>query len=46
MGQKLSAVYDEATVAEIEELAAEYDVPRQEVLRQLVEVGLEQRRRA
>jgi len=42
MVRTLSAVYEDATVAEIERLASEYGVSRQEVLRQLVEVGLQE----
>ncbi|MFC7201369.1 hypothetical protein [Halospeciosus flavus] len=40
--RKLSAVYDEQTVREVESLASEYDIPPQEVLRQLVDAGLEE----
>lgn len=43
MGRKLTAVYDEEVVAEIEALADERDLTAQEVLRQLVELGLAER---
>ncbi|WP_435100250.1 hypothetical protein [Halarchaeum sp. P4] len=45
MARKLSALYDDPTVAEVERLASEYEVPPQEVLRQLVEAGLEEAQR-
>lgn len=44
MSRKLSALYDDPTATEIERLASEYEVPPQEVLRQLVETGLEETR--
>ncbi|MEE6209567.1 hypothetical protein U3A55_05300 [Salarchaeum sp. III] len=43
MGRKLSAVYDEEVVAEIERLASEHGLTEQEVLRQLVYLGLDSR---
>lgn len=40
--KKLSAVCDETVANEVETLASEYGVPPQEVIRQLVETGLEE----
>jgi predicted transcriptional regulator len=39
--QRLSFVCDEDLLARVDALAREYDMSRQEVLRQAVEVGLE-----
>ncbi|WP_232686452.1 ribbon-helix-helix protein, CopG family [Halobacterium zhouii] len=41
MPRKLSVVCEDSLAAEVDELAQEYDIPKQEVLRQLIEQGLE-----
>jgi 2-iminoacetate synthase ThiH len=41
MPRKYSVVCEDALAADIEELAREYGISEQEVLRQLVEAGLE-----
>ena len=41
MPRKLSVVCEDSMVAEVDELAREYDLSKQEVLRQLIEQGLE-----
>jgi uncharacterized protein YidB (DUF937 family) len=41
MPRKLSVVCEDALAAEVEELAQEYGLSEQEVLRQLIEQGLE-----
>ena len=40
--QKFSVVCDDSLSADIEELAREYDLSEQEVLRQLIENGLDE----
>ncbi len=42
MAKEISAYCADETVADIDALAREYDVPREEVVRQLVQVGLEE----
>lgn len=42
MSRKLTAVFDETVVREIESLADERDLTPQEVLRQLVAYGLDE----
>lgn len=41
MAQKFSVVCEDPLAADVEELAREYDLSEQEVLRQLIENGLE-----
>ncbi|SEW22265.1 CopG family transcriptional regulator [Halobacterium jilantaiense] len=43
MPRKYSVVCEDSLAADIEALAREYDISEQEVLHQLVEVGLEAR---
>jgi hypothetical protein len=43
MPRKYSVVCEDDTAADIEALAREYGIPEQEVLRQLIETGLESR---
>jgi len=41
MDRRLSLVCDEDTVERIESLSHRYGIPKQEVLRQVIQVGLE-----
>lgn len=42
MPQRVSLVCDDHLVDQVDELAREFDLPRQEVLRQLILTGLEE----
>jgi len=42
MPREISVYYEDETVADIDALAREYGVPREEVVRQLVQTGLEE----
>lgn len=42
MPRRLSLLADEGLAKRVDALAEEYDLPRQEVLRQVIEVGLEE----
>jgi predicted DNA-binding protein len=42
MGRRLSLVCDDEIVERVDALAREYGLPRQEVLRQVIETGLEE----
>lgn len=42
MAQRVSLVCDDQVVDQVDKLAREYDLPRQEVLRQLIMTGLEE----
>jgi hypothetical protein len=42
MNAEVSTYCEEETIAEIERLAQEYDLSEQEVVRQLLELGLEE----
>jgi len=41
MARKIATYCSDETVAAIEDLAREYGVPREEVVRQLIQAGLE-----
>lgn len=42
MSRRLSLVCDEDLARQVESVAREYDLPEQEVLRQIIEIGLEE----
>jgi predicted DNA-binding protein len=42
MSQRLSLVCDDEIAERVDALAREYGLPRQEVLRQIIETGLEE----
>ncbi|MFB6295799.1 MAG: ribbon-helix-helix protein, CopG family [Halobacteriales archaeon] len=42
MGRRLSLVCDDEVIERVDALAREYGLPRQEVLRQVIETGLEE----
>lgn len=42
MAQRVSIVCDDQLVNRVDDLAREYDLPRQEVIRQLIMTGLDE----